>query len=107
MVSAWVLMNWHSVGDLPEHGLARVAEHFILLKRGAALPPDGDAFEERSRFVVTGISHAQGGVEVQMRVDEGRRRQVAPGVDLTAGLNGEPFSDRGHQAVTNRYILRS
>ncbi|MNO90852.1 hypothetical protein D3C76_823830 [compost metagenome] len=66
-----------------------------------ALAPAFDAFEQRAAHVPARLASGEGGVEVDVRFDEGRHHQVATGVQVV-GAQGRRFGlpgDVADQAV--------
>jgi hypothetical protein len=60
--------------------------------------PERDAFKQRARDVHPRQTQRQGGVHVEMRIDEGRADQQASGVDHLGRLAGDRRFDR-HDAT--------
>lgn len=56
-------------------------DHGILRQRRTQLAPEGDALEERAGPVHAGQTQRQGGVHMEMRIDEGRAQKVAARID--------------------------
>ena len=64
----------------------RALLHRLVGKQRLQLAPERNAFEQRAGRVDARDAVGERGVHVEMRIDEGRRDEVAGGVDDTAGL---------------------
>lgn len=54
----------------------------FLSDGGLALAPALDAFEQRTAHVPARFAGRQGGVEVNVRFDEGRHHQITAGIQI-------------------------
>jgi hypothetical protein len=76
----------------------RALDDGLLRELGLELAPQRDAFEQRARLVHPRQAVAERGVHVEMGVDEGRRDELAGGVDLLRGA-GRQRRLHGHDAA--------
>ena len=76
----------HAVGELPAQHGAHTALDVVDAERLDALRPDGDALEKGARLVVPRLAHREHRVEVDVRLDQGRRDQRAAQVYDLSGL---------------------
>ncbi len=82
----------------------RPGDHRLLRQLRLQLAPQRDAFEQRAGPVQPRQAERQSGVQVEMRVDEGRRHQPAAGVDLVICLRRQARLDRDDAAVLDADI---
>ena len=75
-----------ALGHLPEDRLARPVLDVLVGQVRLALGPGQDALDERARLVVARLADRQHRVEVDVRVDEGRREEAALRVQLASRL---------------------
>ena len=73
-----------AVGQLPAQHGADAALDVVDGQRLDPLGPDGDALEQRAGLVVARLADGEHGVEVDVRLDQGRRDQGAAEVDRPA-----------------------
>src|SRR5262249_4702997 len=68
------------------------------------LAPDMDALDQRPRLVVARPPGGQRGVEVEMAVDEGRRRQATLGIEDLRRVRIESWADPGEAPVLDPHV---
>jgi hypothetical protein len=74
-------------------------DHRLRRQQGLELAPQRDALEQRARPVEARHAHRQGGVEMEVRIDEGRRHQPAAGIDDAARVRLDAAFHRNDAAV--------
>ena len=67
----------------------RAVAHRLMRQERLQFAPQRNAFQQRARGVDARNAVGERGVHVEMRIDEGRRDQIAMGVDRRAGGNVE------------------
>jgi len=75
---------WLAVTVVDQHvdGLLRPRLGVLVGDQRLALTPALDALEQRAAHVPRRLAGGQRGVEVDVRLDEGRHHQIAGGVDI-------------------------
>jgi hypothetical protein len=74
-------------------------DHRVGREQGLELAPQRDALEQRARPVEARHAHRQGGVEMEVRIDEGRRHQPPAGIDDVGRLRRDAAFHRDDAAV--------
>ncbi|MGZ2505735.1 hypothetical protein ACVINI_006281 [Rhizobium beringeri] len=82
----------------------RTIDQFLLRHDRAQLSPECDTFEQRAGYVHARQAERQGGVHVEMRIDEGRAGQPAGCVDLFLRLRLEVRLDSDDLAALDADI---
>ena len=94
------------MGQEPAEGGAGAA---LDVGRGQALhplAPDLDALEERAALVVARLALGEDRVEVEVRLDEGRRHQAPLGIDLERPALGQRGADAGDAVAPDSDVDR-
>ena len=73
----------------------RPVAHRLMGQQRLQFAPERDAFEQRAGGVDARHAVGQRRVHMEMRIDEGRRDQIAGGIDDAAGRRGQRRLDRG------------
>ena len=83
-----------SVRDFPFNDFHSMPDRFFFVQHGRGVfAPDGDSFHQRAAHVVAGLSYAERGVKMQMRIAERRSDKVCFSVDDFRVLHFESRSD--------------
>src|ERR1700694_3906960 len=88
-----------AVRDLPAQYSRHATLHVLDRQVLDPLAPDRDAFEEGTAEILARLADGEHGVEVDVRLDQGGREQVAPGVDHLAGGGWLGAGGRGDYPV--------
>jgi hypothetical protein len=88
----------------PADDLGGALEDVVGSQALLQLAPDMDALDQRSRLVVPRPSGGQRGVEVEVTVDQRRRRQPALRVDRLPRVKIELRADAGEAPVLDRNV---
>ena len=82
------------------HGAVHALLHVLDGERGLPLAPHLDALEEGAGLVPAGLTGGEGGIEVDVRLDDGRQREAAgPVDDLLTRQRLQSVRDRGEHPV--------
>jgi hypothetical protein len=77
----------------------RPLDHRLVREHGFQLAPERNALKQRARAIEARQAERKRRVHVEMGIDEGRRDQIALGVDGARGLGRDAALDRGNAAV--------
>ena len=94
----------HAAADRPVAPGERAALEDVGRQPGLALAPYLDRLEQRAGLVIAGLAETERRIEVEMRIDEGRRDEIVAGIELERAGGGQVGRDGGDFAVLHADI---
>jgi hypothetical protein len=97
----------HAAANRPVAPGERALPEDLGRQRGLAFAPDPDRLQQRAGLVVAGLAEAERRIEVEMRIDEGRRDEIVAGIELGRTGGGQAGRDGGDPAALHADVEAS